>query len=47
MWELTARGLLTALQVWLGVAGFGLLLFELLVGRGGLGGGLGMVPGGS
>ena len=37
--KLTARGLLFVLRVWLDVGGFGLLLFELLVGREGLGGG--------
>jgi hypothetical protein len=47
MWELTARDLLIASRVWLGVEGFGLLLFGLLVGLEELGGGLGMVPGGS
>jgi hypothetical protein len=47
MWELTARDLLIVSRVWLGVGGFESLLFELLVGLGGLGGGLGMVPGGS
>jgi hypothetical protein len=47
MWELTAPSLLIVSRVWLGVVGFGLLIFGLLVGLEELGGGLGMVPGGS
>jgi hypothetical protein len=39
MWELTAPSLLIVLRVWLGVGESELLLFALLVGLGGLGGG--------